>query len=66
MIGGLRRIMQYCEGFGDWVKCLRCEHLSTLKCPLEEESVVEGLRLRMLAEGNMPFGFNDRIKGFDK
>lgn len=30
--------MEYCEGFKNWLKCLRCADICTSRCPLEKES----------------------------
>ncbi|MBI4823788.1 MAG: hypothetical protein HY805_06125 [Nitrospirae bacterium] len=51
--------MQYCEGFRDWLKCLRCVDICTGRCPLEKENLVEGMRVRMLTEGDIKSMFNE-------
>lgn len=45
--------MEYCEGFKDWLMCLRCELLGRKGCPLEGENLAEGMRIRMLTEKGM-------------
>lgn len=42
--------MGVCDGFGDWLKCLRCSNLCSSMCPLEGKDVVEEFRKRMLSE----------------
>lgn len=52
--------MGICDGFGDWLKCLRCSNLCSSMCPLEGKDVVKEFRKRMLSEdGSINFSGND-------
>jgi hypothetical protein len=33
--------MDACKGFEDWLECLKCPHLCTNSCPIENEDVME-------------------------
>ncbi len=46
--------MELCKGLDDWFACLKCPHICTKMCPIENENVVEELKRRIrLMEGSL-------------
>lgn len=43
--------MGQCEGLGDWLKCVGCEHICTWRCPFEGEGVQDKLMEMLMRAG---------------
>jgi hypothetical protein len=59
--------MNICNGFKDWLECLKCPYLCSRTCPLENENVVEEMRrqIRFYHESE-PAGPNASQRDSDK
>ncbi|MDH5202708.1 MAG: hypothetical protein OEW69_05570 [Nitrospirota bacterium] len=39
--------MELCKGLENWFECLNCPHLCTKMCPIEDENVMEAIKIRI-------------------
>ena len=45
--------MGYCDGFRNWLSCLKCDQLCLEECPLQAGDIDELIRQMNLAEAHM-------------
>jgi hypothetical protein len=59
--------MDICNGFKDWLGCLKCPHLCSKTCPLENDNVIEEMSRHMrLLKASQPAIRTMRDKETDK
>ena len=39
--------MKICKGYDNWFECLKCPHLCTKKCPIENDDAIETMKMQM-------------------